>query len=136
MHHKGDQCPIPSDGVGTNAEGHMPAYAKAKIDGLHRNKGLAVAPTLGFSAWTGGGVDGTEGGVGKAGLGRGGGDGGEGSFGSEGTWGGVTCAEHGPLLQVTCDKIFQTQIKRRLRGEVRTLSTALGASFAADWTCG
>ena len=48
--------------------------------------------TLGFSAWTGGGVDGTEGGVGRAGLGRDGGDGGEGSFGSEGAWAGVTCA--------------------------------------------
>ena len=46
--------------------------------------------TLGFSAWTGGGIDGTEGGVGRAGLGRDGGDGGEGSFGSEGTWAGVT----------------------------------------------
>ena len=52
--------------------------------------GVAEA-TLGFSAWTGGGVDGTEGGVGRAGLGRDGGDGGEGSFGSEGTWVGVTC---------------------------------------------
>ncbi len=61
--------------------------------------------TLGLSAWTEGGVDGTEGGVGRAGaLGREGGDGAEGSFGRAGTWGGVTCkvshmsrqtAEHG-----------------------------------------
>ena len=59
-------------------------------------KGLAEA-TLGFSAWNGGGVDGTEGGVGKAGLGRAGGGGGEGSFGNEGTWGSVTCTVHGPF---------------------------------------
>ena len=56
--------------------------------------------TLGFSAWTGGGVDGTEGGVGRAGLGTFGTEGmdrgvvGEGSLGSEGTGGGVTCVVH------------------------------------------
>lgn len=109
--------------------------ARQRLVEFPRDQGLAVATTLGFSAWSGGGVDGTDGGVGKAGLGRGGGDGGEGSFGSEGTWGGVTCVEHGPLLQVTSGKVFSTQIRVELPSELHTLLTALGASLAADWTC-
>lgn len=52
---------------------------------------FAEEATLGFSAWTGGGVDGTEGGEGREGLGSDGGEGGLGSLGRDGAWAGVTC---------------------------------------------
>jgi len=74
-------------------------YVTSKYRRHSRIRGF-LEYTLGFSAWTGGGVDGTEGGVGRAGLGTFGMEGmdrgvvGEGSLGSEGTSGGVTCVVH------------------------------------------